>query len=51
MLPTQVIVEFMFVLVRINDVVFLILIVTFPEKFCSLYGLFSYLNGCHSELR
>ena len=51
MLPMQVVVEFVFVLVPINDEVLLIQIVTFPEKFCSLYSLFSCLNRCHSELR
>ena len=39
----------MFVLIRINDVMFPKLIATFPEKFCFLYSLISCLNGCHSE--
>ena len=51
MLPMRVIVEFVFVLVRINVVVFPILKVTIPEKLCPMYSLFSCLNGCHSGLR
>ena len=47
----QVVVEFVFVLVCINDVGFLILIVTFPEKFGLLYSLIACLNEYHSELR
>ena len=44
-------VEFVFFQVHIVDVVFLILKVTFLEKFCLLCSLISYLNVYHSELR
>ena len=44
-------VEFVFFQVRIIDVVFQVLIMTFPEKFCLLCNLVSYINVCHSGLR
>ena len=44
-------VEFVFFQVHIVDVVFLILKVTFLEKFCLSRSLISCLNVCHSELR
>ena len=40
----------MFFQLRIIDVVFLILIRIFLEKFCSLCYLISYLGVCHNEL-
>ena len=49
-LQLQVIAGFVFVQVHINDEGFLILIVTFLEKFYFLYNLISCLSGCHSEL-
>ena len=47
----RVLVEFVFFQFRIIDVVFLILIITFLEKFCILCNLISYLGVCHNELR
>ena len=44
-------VEFVFFQVHIVDVVFLVLIMTFLEKFCLLCSLISCLNVYHSELR
>ena len=44
-------VEFVFFQVHTVDEVFLILRVTFLEKFCLLCNLVSYLNVYHSELR
>ena len=43
-------VEFVFFQVHIFDVVFLILKVTFLEKFCLLCNLISYLNIYHSDV-
>ena len=45
-----VIVEFVFFQVHINDVVFLVLIMTFLEKFCLLCSLISNLSVCHNKL-
>ena len=47
----QVIVEFVFLQVRIIDVVFQVLLTTFLEKFYILYNLISCLGVCHNELR
>ena len=44
-------VEFVFFQVHIVDVVFLILKVTFLEKFCLFCSLISCLNVYHKELR
>ena len=46
-----VMVELVFFQAYIIDVVFLVLIMTFLEKFSSLCNLISYLNVCHNELR
>ena len=50
-LLVQVIIKFVFFRVRIIDVVFRVLIMTFLEKFCLLYNLVSYLGVCHNGLR
>ena len=49
-LQVQVILGFVFVQVHINDEAFLVMIVTFLEKFCLLYNIISCLSGCNSEL-
>ena len=46
-----VIVESVFFQVRIIGVVFLVLIMTFLEKFSLLSSLISCLSACHNELR
>ena len=50
-LLVQVIIKFVFFQVRIIYAVFRVLIMTFPEKFCLMYNLISYLGVCHNELR
>ena len=49
-LQVQVIVELVFVQIHISDEAFLVLIVTFLEKFYVLYSLISCLSGFHTEL-